>query len=124
MRVIVADDKPEVRSALKLLLEDKPDIDVVSEVGTSYELLWQVRASCPDLLILDWELPGTKPENLLSVLHSLCPHVSVIALSSTPQMRQAAIASGASEFVCKSEPPENLLAALDKCYLKVNSKNI
>jgi DNA-binding NarL/FixJ family response regulator len=116
MRVILADDQPEVRSALRLALEEKPGTSVMSEVGSSYELLWQVNNNCPDLILLDWELPGTKPKDLLSVLQTLYPHLLVIALSSRPQIRQAALDAGAVDFVCKSDPPENLLAALETCY--------
>ena len=113
MRVIVADDQPEVRSAMRLILEEKPGIRVVGEASTSYELLRQVRAICPDLILLDWELPGTNSEDLLSELQNLCPHLSIVALSSRPQMRQAALEAGAWNFVCKSEPPEQLINALD-----------
>jgi DNA-binding NarL/FixJ family response regulator len=115
MRVIVADDQPEVRSALRLLLEEKPGIDVIAEVRNSKELLRQVKLESPELVLLDWELPGAKPEELISSLHSLSPVLSVVALSSRPQMRQAALDAGARDFVCKSEPPERLMATLDKC---------
>lgn len=116
MRIIVADDHPEVRSALRFMLEEKPDNNIVGEASTSYELLWQVSARKPDMILLDWELPGTKPEELLSILLKLYPKLLVIALSNRPQMRQAAIEAGALSFVSKSEPPEYLLAALNNCY--------
>jgi DNA-binding NarL/FixJ family response regulator len=113
MRVIVADDQPEVCSALKLLLEEKPNVKVIFEAKTSYELLWRVKSECPDLVLLDWELPGTKPKDLISVLQSICPNLSIIVLSSTPQTRKIALEAGATGFVCKSEPPEQLLTALE-----------
>ena len=116
MRVIVADDQPDVRSALRLMLEEKSDIDMIAEVRTSTELMRQVKSGCPDLILLDWELPGIKPGELLILLKTLCPHLMVIALSSRPQMRQNALAAGANSFVCKSDPPELLLTALNRCY--------
>lgn len=116
MRIIVADDQPEVRSALKLLLEEKPGVSVEGEASNFTELFRQVRDRCPELVLLDWELPGTNPVELISTLHSLCPHLEIIALSSRPQMRKIALEAGASEFVCKSDPPENLLTALENCF--------
>jgi two-component system invasion response regulator UvrY len=116
MRIIVADDRPEVRSALRLMLEEKPENVVIGEVATSYELLWQVNTGRPDLILLDWELPGTKPKELLSILRALHPRILIIALSSYPQMRHAALEAGALSFVSKSDPPGSLLAALDDCY--------
>ena len=115
MRVIVADDQPEVRSALKLLLEEKPGTRVMGEVSTGFELVQQVRKNAPDLVLLDWELPGTRPQELLETLHAVCPHLSVIALSSRPQIRKAAMNAGAQDFVCKSDPPELLMSALENC---------
>ena len=116
MRVILADDHPDVRSAMRLIIEEKPDVEVVAEVSTSSDLLSQIRSNCPDLVLLDWELPGTRSADLVSLLHALCSHLAVIALSSSPQVKQAALNAGAHEFVCKSDPPESLLIALDHCY--------
>jgi DNA-binding NarL/FixJ family response regulator len=116
MRIIVADDQPEVRSALRLMLEEKPGNNIIAEASTSYELLWQVSAVNPDLLLLDWELPGTQPKELLSILLGLYPRLLVIALSSRPQAKQVALEAGAHNFVSKSDPPENLLSALEDCY--------
>lgn len=121
MRVILADDQPEVRSALRLLLGEKPGVNVIGEADTSFELLWQVKSNCPDLILLDWELPGTRPKELLSVLRMLCPLLSIIALSSRPQERQNALTAGASDFVCKSDPPEMLSTALNNCYRRNKS---
>lgn len=118
MRVILADDQPEVRSALRLLLEEKPGITIIAEASTSKELLSQARVGCPDLLLLDWELPVSEPEELVKLLHQICPQLSIIALSSRPQMRPTALKTGIRYFVCKSEPPEQLLMALDNCYNK------
>jgi DNA-binding NarL/FixJ family response regulator len=115
MRVIVADDQPDVRSALRLMLEEKPGIIQVVEVSTSNELILRLKSGCLDLVLLDWELPGTKPDELLKFIRRLCPGIKIIALSSRPQMRQIALEYGADNFVCKSDPPETLLSALDQC---------
>jgi DNA-binding NarL/FixJ family response regulator len=115
MRVIIADDQPEVRSALKLLLEEKPGVRVVGEASNSPELLRKVGECSPELILLDWELPDNTPADLISILHTRYPGLSIIALSSRPQMRKVALEAGARDFVCKSDPPEHLLTALDYC---------
>jgi DNA-binding NarL/FixJ family response regulator len=116
MRIILADDQPEVRSALRLLLEEKAGIQVIADASTSSELLLQVRSCCPDLILLDWELPGLDPEKLVKLLLKICTSLYIIALSSRPQMKPEAFKAGVRQFICKSEPPEQLLAALDNCY--------
>jgi two-component system invasion response regulator UvrY len=113
-RVIIADDQSEVRSALRLLLEERPGVSIVGEACTSSDLLKQVRINRPDLLLLDWELPGFKPGELMPALQKINPQLEVIAFSSRPQVRQTVLDSGACEFVCKSDSPELLLGVLDR----------
>ncbi len=115
MRVIVADDHEEVRSALVFLLEEKPGAEIVGEARNSKELLWLIKAKPAEYVLLDWELPGGKPEELVAELHALSPGLAIIALSSRPQMRRSALKAGSQDFVCKSDPPETLLAILDSC---------
>lgn len=113
MRVLLADRHPEVRSALHLLLEEKAGVNVIGEVGDSYDLLWQLNSLRPDLVLLDWELPGTKSSDLVKILHQQYPELRVFALSSQPGRRGDSLKAGACEFICKSEPPEKLMAALE-----------
>lgn len=112
MNILVADDQPKVRSALKFLLEQDPGLKVVGEVAEAKALLPAVKASCPDVILLDWELPGLNSTGTLDVLRA-CSRLTVVALSGRPEARQAALAAGADAFVSKGEPPENLLMALD-----------
>jgi DNA-binding NarL/FixJ family response regulator len=113
MRILLADDQTRVRSAIRLLLEQQPIVNTVEEVTNAQELLDHVRNYCPDMLLLDWELPGYTPDKLLATLHTLCPDLFIIALSSRPQTRYVAVEAGANEFVSKSDPPECLLAAVE-----------
>ena len=115
MRVLLADDQTKVRSALRLLLEQEPGLSVVGEAAEAEDLLVQVEVTQPDLVLLDWELPGLRTDDRLSVLRALCPQLKVIALSGQPEARRAALSAGADAFVSKGEPPERLLAALEDC---------
>lgn len=113
MRVIVADDHAEVRSALKLVLEQEPEVVVVGEATDGKGLLAQAESIQPDLVLLDWELPGRSAVHLVRDLRRLNPLVRVIALSGRPEVSRAALAAGANAFVSKGDPPERLLAALE-----------
>jgi DNA-binding NarL/FixJ family response regulator len=110
MRVLLADDRPKTRFALRLLLERQPGIQVVGEAADAEELLVQAKATFPNVVLLDWELP--KDGSLMSALRGVCPHLCVIVLSGRPEMRVAALAAGADAFVSKADPPEWLLAAV------------
>ena len=114
MSILLADDQPEVRRALTILLERQPGLTVVGEAIDAHDLLLQIEITCPDMVLLDWELPGMTAMQLLSTLRATCPGLSVIALSGRPGARRAALAAGASAFVSKADPPDKLLAAIQR----------
>jgi len=116
MRVLLADNQPKVRSALRLLLEQEPGLSVIGEAAEAEDLLAQVEATQPDLVLLDWELHGLRTVERLAALRTLCPRLKVIALSGRPEARRAALAAGVDAFVSKGDPPERLLAAVDDCW--------
>lgn len=115
MRILLADDQSKVRSALRLVLEQQPDVSILGEAVDATGLLDWVKAACPDVVLLDWELPGLEMDSLLPTLRELCPRLAVIALSGRPEARQAALDAGIDAFVSKGDPPELLLNAMDKC---------
>ena len=117
MRILIADDQPNVRSALRLLLEEETAPTTVTEAGNVAELITQIEASCPDLVFLDWELPGKNSVALISLIKAICPKVFVIALSSRPEARQAALKDGADDFVSKGSPPHHVLASVSKYHI-------
>lgn len=112
MRVLLADDRAKVRSAVRLLLEQEDDVEVVGEVESSGGLLAMAEEESPDVILVDWELPGKPLAALLPMLRQLLPTVKVIALSVRPEARWAAEEAGAEAFVSKNAPAEELLAAL------------
>jgi DNA-binding NarL/FixJ family response regulator len=112
MDVLLADDQPEVRSAVRLLLEHEAYVEVLGEAVDATGLLDCVKVARPDLILLDWELPGFEPA-LLGRLRELCPSADVIALSGQPQARREALGAGVDAFVSKGDPPEHLLAAIE-----------
>jgi DNA-binding NarL/FixJ family response regulator len=126
MRVLIADDQPQVRSALMLLLGQEPGLTVVGEADDAAQALDLATGQRPDLVLLDWELPGPRAaadpagsgQRLLPALRACCPRLKVIALSGRPEARQAALTAGADAFVSKGDPPETLLAAVDDCRQK------
>ena len=112
MRILVADSQSRVRFALSSLLEEQSGQVVVGEAADCQELLAQVEAACPDLVLLDWDLPGMAGADLCAALQSICPGLHVIALSSRPEVEQEALAARVRAFVSKAGPPEPLLAAI------------
>lgn len=113
LRVLIADDQADVRYALRTLLQLAPglDVEVVGEVADGGSLLAEIEARQPDVLLLDWKLPGLRT---LAYLRFLYPHTSMIVLSLRAEARQAALDAGADAFVYKGGPVEQLVAAVQQ----------
>jgi len=114
MRILLADDKPQVRSALRLLLEQELSLQIVGEAINTNSLLEMTRSTQPDLVLLDWELPGLSTSNLLPRLRQYSPQSQVVVLSSHPEAREAAMVAGSDAFISKGSPPERLLTMLNR----------
>jgi DNA-binding NarL/FixJ family response regulator len=112
VRVLVADDDVHVRSALRLLLEQEVDVEVVGESDVADGLIAQVANSRAGVVLVDWELPGLRTNGLVSQLRSSAPKLRLVALSSRPEQRADAIRAGMDAFVCKGDVPETLLGTL------------
>ncbi len=131
MRVLVADDTPAVRSAIRILLREEKDVQIVGEAANLGELITLTRTSLPDLILLDWELsgfPGSSkarlhPTGLLAssekrrniILASLrkCPSQPlIIVLSGHPEAEAKSLSAGADAFISKGDPPEQLILTI------------
>jgi DNA-binding NarL/FixJ family response regulator len=115
MRILLADDQDRVRYALRVLLAQQPGLEIVAEVYDAEDMMAQLGAVCPDLALVDWELPGLVQSGGLTAIRKVCPHVMVTVLSGRPGARRDAQAAGADAFVSKGDPPERLLAAVREC---------
>ncbi len=112
LRILVADSRPDVRSALKLLVEQDAGMVVSSEARRGGDVLEQVKATCPDVIILDCDLPGLQAGDLLRAVRTVCPGVWVVAICARSEARHAALSAGADAFVSKAEPPQSLLSTI------------
>ena len=115
MRIMLADKRRKVRFALRALLERQTGMEVIAEAADAQDLLARVKEGCPDVVLLDWELPGMGANELLSALRQVCPDLLVVALSGRVAARKASLAAGVDAFVSKGDPPERLLSAIDRC---------
>jgi DNA-binding NarL/FixJ family response regulator len=121
MRVLIADDQPDVRYAYHVLLRGRPGIEIVGEAKDAEEMLVKTLGTYPDVVLLDWELPGFNENSHLYHLRRALPGLFVIALSGRSEASSKALKAGADAFVSKVEPPENLLAAISNSSLFVPS---
>ena len=115
MQILLADDNPDLRSALRLLLETRLDLKLISEARDMEHVLAQVEDTHPDCIILDWELPGRPRRERIQVLRTLVPEMHIVVTSARPESRDEALAEGADGFAGKSESPALILDTIRAC---------
>jgi DNA-binding NarL/FixJ family response regulator len=116
LRILLADDETKVRSALRLILEQDPATGGICEVENTEKLLEWVDQENTDLVLLDWHLPGlTTPAHVFARLRQNSPLLKIVAMGADNQSRHIAIALGADAYISKSDPPEELLKAVNQC---------
>ncbi len=113
VRLLLVDDHALVRAGLRAVLESESDIEVVGETGDGEEALRLVRALRPDVVLMDLQLPGMS--GLAATEHiarsGLARVVVVTAREDAPSSRRV-LEAGATGFVVKAGPAEELLAAV------------
>jgi DNA-binding NarL/FixJ family response regulator len=112
MRVVLTGNRRRTRSALKQLLDQEPELNVVGTVASTRALITQVQQKRPDLVLLDWELPGARAADMLSALRAMGGDVKVVAFSAEQESRWEALSAGADAFVSREAPWEWLLMTL------------
>jgi DNA-binding NarL/FixJ family response regulator len=116
MRVLVADSDPRVRAALNMFFEFEPEFAIVGESADTSSLLARAKSTQPDLVLIDWELPGNSIANLIEWLKEAEKPSKVIVLSRRPESEQAALAVGADAFVSKTHAANSLLEILYRLF--------
>lgn len=111
MHVLLATEQPDLRLALEMLLGEEPGVVVVGGVSEAEGLLALVRITLPDLVLLDWDLPGRPLPGVLAESFALSRPPRFIVLGRDLRARQVAIDAGADAFVIKGDSPNQLLAA-------------
>ncbi len=103
LRVVVVDDHAFVRDAIRQVLGERSDIDVIGEAQTAAEAISVIRATDPDVVVLDYRLPDGDAPELMGRLRELGCETEVVVLSSYGEQRnvRAAVDCGARAFLTK-----------------------
>jgi DNA-binding NarL/FixJ family response regulator len=109
-RILLVDDHPLTRSALRDLLTQH-GFDVVGEASDGGEAIASAAELEPDLILLDLSMPGLDGLSALPQLREAAPECEVVVLtaSGTEQNLLGAIRGGAAGYLLKSEPPERIV---------------
>jgi two-component system invasion response regulator UvrY len=116
IRVLVADDHPLLRSALKQVISREPDLTVAGEAEDSEQVLQEIEEKPYDFVILDLSMPGRGGLDVLKEIRRLKPSVPVLVLSMYPEEQFAvrAIRGGANGYLSKDCAPADVVNAIRK----------
>jgi DNA-binding NarL/FixJ family response regulator len=114
IRVLVVDDQAMVRAGFRLLLADEPDIEVVAEASNGLEAVTAARTSSPHVVLMDIRMPELDGLEATRRILAADPSSRVLILTTfdLDEYVYQALRAGASGFVLKDDPPEQLLAAV------------
>ena len=118
IRLLLADDQALVRGALTALLDLESDLVVVAQVGRGDEVVDAARANLADVALLDVEMPGMDGIAAAAALHAQYPvcRSLIVTTFGRPGYVRRALDAGASGFVVKDTPAEQLADAVRRVH--------
>jgi DNA-binding NarL/FixJ family response regulator len=114
IRVLIADDQMMVREGFSVLLGSQPDIEVAGEAVDGRDAVGKVAALRPDVALLDVRMPGMNGLEATREIVAGTPETKVLILTTydLDEYVYQALRAGASGFLLKDAPPEQLIAAI------------
>ncbi len=114
IRILLAEDQDMVRGALAALLSLEDDIEVVAQVDRGDQVLQTAQETSPDVALLDIEMPGIDGIAAAGTLRRALPATRVLILTTfgRPGFLRRAMAAGASGFLLKDAPAQELAIAI------------
>ncbi|GIJ43127.1 DNA-binding response regulator [Virgisporangium aliadipatigenens] len=110
IRVVVVDDQELVRAGLRMILTAQDDMTVVGEAGDGAAALRLLRHTAADVVVMDLRMPVM--DGIAATREIRGPRVLALTTFDTDADAFAALQAGASGFLLKNVPPEELLSAI------------
>jgi two-component system response regulator DesR len=114
IRILLVEDNQVFREALELLLGLSPDVEVVASVGDGSEAVPAVREHEPDVVLMDYRLPGLDGVQATGAVRDAAPEVAVVCLTASANEREieALYAAGATACLTKDQELETIVDAI------------
>jgi NarL family two-component system response regulator LiaR len=114
LRVIVADDIPEVRQDLHLLLQLTGDVEVIGEAASGWEAILQAEALHPDVMVIDLIMPDMDGCQVAHTIKAfgLANRVVILSIHANPEDIERALKSGADAYIQKGADLSILVKAI------------
>ncbi|MFE5676513.1 response regulator [Streptomyces erythrochromogenes] len=115
LRIVLCDDERMVRTALRVILEAEPDLEVVGEAATGAEAVPLVRSLAPDVVLMDVRMPeidGIRATEQILATMAEAPRIVVVTTFENDAYVYEALRAGAVGFLLKRADPDELIGAV------------
>ena len=114
VRVLLIEDNDVFRNALEVLLALDDELEIAGSEPTGDDVVERCRELAPDVVLVDYRLPGLDGVQVTRLVREHCPEVAVVALTAVaePREREALLDAGAEFCVGKDRPLDEIVAAV------------
>lgn len=114
IKIMLVDDHELVRTGVRRLLEDNPDLDIVGEAGSGEEAITLVKELGPDVVLMDLNMPGIGGLETTRKLKHLTPNVRIIIVTMVDDTMfpTRLLKAGASGYLTKGAQSEEIMRAI------------
>lgn len=114
VRILIADDHMLIRQAVRGVVEQEPDLEIVAEAGDGQEAAQRASETQPDVVLMDLMMPVCDGFEATERVLACSPHSRVVIFTASDQEEDAlqALQRGAMGYVTKDTGPEGLLTAI------------
>ncbi len=116
IRILLVDDQALVRAGFRMILDAEPEMEVVGEASDGREAIDQVRALRPEIVLMDIRMPdldGLEATRRILASGDEAPKILMLTTFDLDEYVYEALRAGASGFLLKDTPPEQLVAAIE-----------
>ena len=114
VRVVLVEDNDAFREALELMLGMRDEVEVVAALADGAEALDAVLEHHPDVVLVDYRMPGLDGVQVTHALRARLPQVAVVALTASADegQREELLAAGASACLSKDQELDAIVSAI------------
>jgi two-component system response regulator NreC len=116
MRILIADDSDLARTGLKVLLGSRADCEICGEVNNGKQAVFKAIELNPDLIILDYSMPGMDGLHAAQEISKAVPaaHILICTLFPSRALEMEAMKYGVWHVISKTEMSRSLISAIDE----------